>query len=43
MLIDQAVDNLTNYIVPLNQQLLPNHIAQQYLKFGLLVKQGARQ
>ena len=42
-LIDKAVDNLTNYIVPLNQQLLPNHIAQQYLKFGLLVKQGARQ
>ena len=43
ILIDQAVNNLTNYIVPLNQQLLPNHIAQQYLKFGLLVKQGARQ
>ena len=35
MLIDQAVDNLTNYIVPLNQQLLPNHIAQQYLEFGV--------
>lgn len=35
MLIDQEVDNLTNYIVPLNQQLLPNHIAQQYLEFGV--------
>lgn len=34
MLIDQAIDNLTHYIVPLNQQLLPNHIAQQYLAFG---------
>lgn len=35
MLIDQAVDNLTNYTVPLNQQLLPNHISQQYLEFGV--------
>ena len=35
ILIDQAVNNLTNYIVPLNQQLLPNHIAQQYLEFGV--------
>ena len=34
MLIDQAIDNLTHYIVQLNQQLLPNHIAQQYLAFG---------
>jgi glycosyltransferase involved in cell wall biosynthesis len=35
MLIDQAVDNLTSYIVPLNQQLLPNRIARQYLEFSL--------
>lgn len=35
ILIDQAVDNLTNYIMPLNQQLLPNHIAQQYSEFGV--------
>jgi len=34
MLIDQAIDNLTDYIVPLNQQLLPEHIARQYLTFG---------
>jgi glycosyltransferase involved in cell wall biosynthesis len=34
MLIDQAIDNLTDYIVPLNQQLLPEHIARQYLAFG---------
>ena len=34
MLIDQAIDDPTHYIVPLNQQLLPNHIAQQYLAFG---------
>ena len=33
-LIDQAIDNLTDYIVPLNQQLLPEHIASQYLAFG---------
>ncbi|MGM8900008.1 glycosyltransferase, partial [Psychrobacter sp. 1Y4] len=35
ILIDEAVNNLTNYIVQLNQQLLPNHIAQQYLEFGV--------
>ena len=34
ILIDQAIDDPTHYIVPLNQQLLPNHIAQQYLAFG---------
>jgi glycosyltransferase involved in cell wall biosynthesis len=34
MLIDQAIDNLTDYIVPLNKQLLPEHIARQYLAFG---------
>ena len=34
MLIDYAIDNLTHYIVPLNQQLLPKHIAKQYLTFG---------
>lgn len=34
MLIDQAIDNLTHYIVPVNKQLSPNHIAQQYLEFG---------
>jgi len=34
LLIDQAIDNLTGYIVPLNQQLLPEHIAQQYLALG---------
>lgn len=34
MLMGQAIDNLTHYTVPLNQQLLPNHIAQQYLAFG---------
>ena len=36
ILIDQAVDNLIRYIVPLNEQLLPKHIAQQYLEFGLI-------
>jgi len=34
ILIDQAIDNPTDYIVPLNQQLLPEHIARQYLAFG---------
>lgn len=34
LLIDQAIDNLTDYIVPLNQQLFPEHIARQYLAFG---------
>ncbi|WP_201594521.1 glycosyltransferase [Psychrobacter vallis] len=34
LLMGQAIDNLTHYTVPLNQQLLPNHIAQQYLAFG---------
>ncbi|WP_227526713.1 glycosyltransferase [Psychrobacter sp. 4Dc] len=34
LLINQAIDNLTDYIVPLNQQLLPEHIARQYLAFG---------
>ena len=33
LLIDQAIDNLTDYIVPLNQKLLPEHIARQYLAF----------
>ena len=42
-LIDKATNAPSLYEVPLNQQLLPNIIAQQYLKFGLLVKQGARQ
>jgi glycosyltransferase involved in cell wall biosynthesis len=34
ILIDQAIDNLTDYIVPLNQQLLPKNIARQYLALG---------
>jgi len=34
LLIDQAINNLTDYIVPLNQRLLPEHIARQYLAFG---------
>ncbi|MEN6670635.1 glycosyltransferase [Psychrobacter sp. B38] len=33
-LIDKVLDDPKNYIVPLNQQLLPNSIAQQYLEFG---------
>lgn len=37
MLIDQAVNNLAHYVVPLNQQLLPHHIAKQYLAFGLKI------
>ncbi len=37
MLIEQAIDNLENYIVPLNQQLLPQSIARQYLEFGTLL------
>ena len=41
MLIDQAVDNLSDFKVPLNQQLLPNYIAHQYLEFGrVLINQG---
>ncbi|SJN38455.1 glycosyltransferase [Psychrobacter sp. JB385] len=42
ILIDQAVDDLTNYIVPLNQQLLPNHIAQQYLEFGVALNSSVK-
>ncbi len=37
MLIEQAIADLTLYTVPLNQQLLPNHIAQQYLAFGSML------
>lgn len=36
MLIDQAIDNLPHYIVPMNQQLLPNYIARQYLESFLM-------
>lgn len=42
MLIDQAVDNLTDYIVPLNQQLLPHNIAQQYLEFGIALNSSVK-
>ncbi len=42
MLIDQAVDNLTDYIVPLNQQLLPNNIAQQYLEFSVALNSSVK-
>ena len=38
ILIDQAIDNLTHYIVPLNPQLLPKNIAQQYLAFGSVIE-----
>lgn len=37
LLIDQAIADLTLYTVPLNQRLLPNHIAQQYLAFGSML------
>lgn len=41
MLINQAVDNLSDYKVSLNQQLLPNRIAHQHLEFGrVLTNQG---
>ncbi|MGP5209855.1 glycosyltransferase [Psychrobacter alimentarius] len=33
-LIDQATNNLVQYVVALNQQLLPHHIAKQYSAFG---------
>ncbi|ALF58743.1 glycosyltransferase [Psychrobacter urativorans] len=33
-LINQAIDNLDEYQVPFNQQLLPNRVARQYLQFG---------
>lgn len=34
MLMSQAIENPKHYVIPLNQQLLPHHIAQQYLAFG---------
>lgn len=34
MLMDTAIDNIEHYKVPFNQQLLPIHIAHQYLEFG---------
>lgn len=34
MLIDQVINDRAQYVVPLNQQLLPHHIAKQYLAFG---------
>ncbi|SLJ84839.1 glycosyl transferase, group 1 [Psychrobacter sp. DAB_AL43B] len=37
-LMNQAIDNLNHYKVPLNQQLLPSHIAKQYLDFAERVK-----
>ncbi|MGE6440635.1 glycosyltransferase [Psychrobacter sp. NPDC078409] len=40
LLIDQVIDNLTDYIVPLNQQLLPKNIARQYLAFGSVLDSG---
>lgn len=36
-LISQALDNANQFITPLNQQLLPKHIAQQYLDFSLSI------
>ncbi|WP_201617983.1 glycosyltransferase [Psychrobacter urativorans] len=33
-LMNQAITNLDNYKVAFNQQLLPHHIARQYLEFG---------
>ncbi|MBP2281070.1 glycosyltransferase involved in cell wall biosynthesis [Psychrobacter sp. PL19] len=33
-LIIQAVENIAHYKVPFNQQLLPKHVARQYLEFG---------
>lgn len=33
-LISQALDNANQFITPLNRQLLPKHIAQQYLYFA---------
>ena len=37
-LISQAINNLDHYKVPLNQQLLPNQVARQYLEFGQVLK-----
>ncbi|MFC6379972.1 glycosyltransferase [Psychrobacter glacincola] len=37
-LINKALDNTEPFITPLNQQLLPTQIAQQYLDFMLLTK-----
>ena len=37
-LINKALDNTEPFITPLNQQLLPTQIAQQYLDFVLLIK-----
>ena len=36
-LISQALDNANQFITPLDQQLLPKHIAQQYLDFSLSI------
>ena len=36
-LISQALNNANQFITPLNQQLLPKHIAQQYLDFSLSI------
>ncbi|WP_350656278.1 glycosyltransferase [Psychrobacter sp. S1-30-MNA-CIBAN-0213] len=33
-LINEAMSNLSKYKAPLNQQMLPNHVACQYLRFG---------
>ncbi len=34
IMIDEAMSNLSKYQAPLNQRMLPNHIACQYLRFG---------
>ncbi|SNT69959.1 glycosyltransferase [Psychrobacter sp. LV10R520-6] len=41
MLMSQAIENLNHYKVPLNQQLLPNCIARQYLEFGQVLDLGS--
>jgi glycosyltransferase involved in cell wall biosynthesis len=40
MLMSQAIENLKHYAVPLNQQLLPNQVARQYLDFGEMLERG---
>lgn len=37
-LMSQALTNLDYYKTPFNQQLLPKHIAQQYLEFGQVLQ-----
>ena len=37
-LMNKAIDNLDDYQVPFNRQLLPNRVARQYLQFGQVLE-----